>query len=276
MTKVLIVIALYLATVAAGPEEDIWLQFNKRMPNAYYGLKEPIVRPPITGRVVGGIDANIADFLYQLSLRYNGFHACGASIISNQWALSAAHCTYPLPSVDIVSLRGGTANRLLGGTIFSVDLIINHPQYVDETLENDVCVLRTVQALQGLDITPIQLVPAETYYPHGTRAVVSGWGLTSVPGSLPVTLQMVDIPVVDQATCRAGWPEGWVTDDMICASEPNRDACDGDSGGPLVTGGRQIGIVSWGALNCLGNEPGVYARVAFPLIRNWITEVTGV
>ncbi|XP_062533856.1 trypsin 3A1-like [Armigeres subalbatus] len=274
--KVFAVLVLCLTVVAAGPDEDIWLQFNRRMPSAYYGLKEPIERSPVTGRIVGGIDANIADFPYQLSLIRGGSHFCGASIISTSWALSAAHCTYPMPSVDAVTLRGGSASRLDGGSIFSVDLIINHPQYNDSTIENDVCVLRTVQAMQGLHITPIQLVPAETYYPHGTRAVVSGWGLTSVPGTLPVILQMVDIPVIDQATCRAGWPVGWVTDDMLCASEPGRDACNADSGGPLVTGGRQIGIVSWGATNCLGNEPGVYARVAFPLIRNWITEATGI
>lgn len=63
---------------------------------------------------------------------------------------------------------------------------------------------------------------------------------------------------------------------MLCASESGRDACNGDSGGPLVTGGRQIGIVSWGSTNCLGNEPGVYVRVAHPRIRSFITDVTGV
>ncbi|KXJ79750.1 hypothetical protein RP20_CCG028101 [Aedes albopictus] len=274
--KVFVVLALCLAAVAAGPEEDIWLQFNRRMPGAYYGMKEPIARPPVTGRIVGGVDADIESFPYQLSLRRSGSHSCGASVISDRWALSAAHCTYPVPSLAIMSLRGGTANRLEGGIIFEVEQIINHPQYDDWNLENDVCVLRTVEPLEGLHITPIQLVPAETYYPHGTRAVLSGWGLTSVPGSLPVILQMVDIPVIEAETCRAGWPAGWVTDDMLCASEPGRDACNGDSGGPLVTGGRQIGIVSWGATNCLGNEPGVYARVAYPLLRNWITDVTGV
>lgn len=68
----------------------------------------------------------------------------------------------------------------------------------------------------------------------------------------------------------------FLSSSMLCASEPGRDACNGDSGGPLVTGGRQIGIVSWGATNCLGNEPGVYARVAYPAIRNFVSNVTGV
>ncbi|XP_062554018.1 trypsin-7-like [Armigeres subalbatus] len=270
--NVFLVFALFVVAVTAGHEEDIWLQFNRRMLGAYYELKD---RSLITGRIVGGIDANIENFPYQLSLRRNDVHNCGASVISDRWALSAAHCTHPLPDVDTISLRGGTSNRLEGGTIFTVELIVNHPQYNSWTLENDICVIRTVEVLQGLHITPIQLVPAETYYPHGTRAVVSGWGLTSVPGTSPAILQMIDIPLIDQVTCRAAWP-GSVTDDMLCAGESGRSACSMDSGGPLVTGGRQIGVVSWGAPDCLGNRPSGYARVAHPPIRNWINDVTGV
>ncbi|XP_058815501.1 trypsin-7-like [Topomyia yanbarensis] len=273
--KIFAVLALYLAAVAAGPEEDLWLRYNKRMPDAYY-LSKPVPKSPFTGRIVGGVEVDIEDFPYMLSLRRRSLIACGASVISTRWALSAAHCTYPLPDVSIITLRGGTSNRLQGGVVFDVDLIINHPQYNDANLANDVCVLRTVELMIGLFIAPIGLVPAGTYYPGGTRAVVSGWGLTSVPGPIPTLLQAVNIPVVDQETCAAQWADGQVTEDMLCASEEGRDACSGDSGGPLVTGGRQIGIVSWGTLACRGSSPGVFARVAFPPIRNWIEEVTGV
>ncbi|XP_055545688.1 trypsin 3A1-like [Wyeomyia smithii] len=272
----LLVSCLCIAATAAGPNEDLWLQYNKRMPTAYYRLTEPIERPPFMGRIVGGVDVDIENYPYQLSLQRGGSHSCGASVISDHWALSAAHCTFPLPDVSIITLRGGSSSRLEGGVVFAVDRIENHPEYNDDTLEIDVCLLHTVETLEGVNIVPIALVPAETYYPDGTRAVVSGWGLTSVPGSLPVNLQSVDIPVVNQDVCAAQWPSGWVTDDMLCASEPGRDACGGDSGGPLVTGGRQIGIVSWGTTDCLGGSPGVFARVAFPLIRSWIEEMTGV
>ncbi|XP_058455267.1 trypsin alpha-3-like [Malaya genurostris] len=273
--KVFVVLALCLVAVSAGPAEDLWLQYNKRMPVPYYTMK-PIERPPVNGRIVGGVDAEIENFPYHLSLRRSGSHYCGASVISDRWALSAAHCTYPTPDLDIITLQAGSSDRLEGGTLFSVDQIINHPNYDESYIKNDVSLLHSTADLQGTNIAPITLVPAGTDYPEGTRAVVTGWGLTSVPGSLPVILQVVDIPVIGQDTCIAGWPSGWITDDMICASEPGRDACNGDSGGPLVTGGRQIGIVSWGDTNCVGNEPGVYARVAHPLIRNWITEVAGV
>lgn len=106
--KVFAILALCFAAVSAGPEEDLWLQYNRRMPGAYYSLKEPIPREPVTGRVVGGIDADIQYFPYQLSLRRGGSHSCGASVISSNWALSAAHCTHPLPDVSIVSTSSST------------------------------------------------------------------------------------------------------------------------------------------------------------------------
>nr|CAD7392187.1 unnamed protein product [Timema cristinae] len=46
----------------------------------------------IDGRIIGGEDAAIIDFPYQLSLGYFGSHSCGASIISADWLLTAAHC----------------------------------------------------------------------------------------------------------------------------------------------------------------------------------------
>ncbi|XP_053679740.1 trypsin beta-like [Anopheles nili] len=271
--KLFAVLALFVAAVAASSEEEVWLQYNRRMPGEYY-TKGPAYQPPFNGRIVGGVDANIADYPYQLSLR-RASHSCGASVITARYALSAAHCTFPPPAPSVITLQGGSSDRTTGGVIFTVEEILNHPNYDDWNLMNDVCVLRTTVDLAGVNIAPIALDPAGASHAPGSRAVLSGWGINGA-GVLPVILQRVDIPVVAQAECVSGWNPGWVTDDMICASEPGRDACNGDSGGPLVVGGEQIGIVSWGDVNCVGNPPGVFARVAFPLIRNWINQVTGV
>uniref|UniRef100_A0A240PPB2 Peptidase S1 domain-containing protein n=1 Tax=Anopheles christyi TaxID=43041 RepID=A0A240PPB2_9DIPT len=271
--KAIVVLALCVAAVAALTEEEVWLQYNRRMPGEYYTKGLPL-RPPYQGRIVGGVEADIANYPYQLSLR-RASHSCGASVIAARWALSAAHCTFPVPAPTAITLQGGSSNRVQGGVVFTVEEIINHPNYDDWNLRNDVCVLRTTIDLSGVNIAPVALDPAGASHAAGSRAVLSGWGLME-GNVLPVMLRRIDIPVVDQAECAAGWGVGWVSDDMICASEPGRDACNGDSGGPLVVGGLQIGIVSWGDSQCVGTSPGVFARVAFPLIRNWISQTTGV
>ena len=54
-----------------------------------------------TGRIVGGEPAGTHEFPWQVAVYRNkgwGFSLeCGGSILSNQWAVSAAHCFYNCP-----------------------------------------------------------------------------------------------------------------------------------------------------------------------------------
>jgi secreted trypsin-like serine protease len=46
----------------------------------------------ISGLIVNGRDADIADFPHHLALIDQGRYFCGASVINRLFALSAAHC----------------------------------------------------------------------------------------------------------------------------------------------------------------------------------------
>lgn len=48
--------------------------------------------PAIENRIYGGQEAELGQFPHMVSLRYLHKHLCGASILSNRFVLTAAHC----------------------------------------------------------------------------------------------------------------------------------------------------------------------------------------
>ncbi|XP_055543384.1 transmembrane protease serine 9-like [Wyeomyia smithii] len=267
--RTFIVLSLWIGSVFSAVAEDTWFA-KKILPNGLEVFKEA---NNYTGRIVGGTEVNVAQFPYQLSLRSNGNHFCGASVIAYYWALSAAHCTFPVPVISTITLRGGSGSHLSGGVIFQAAQIVNHPNYNADRLDFDVSVIRSSTAFIGTNIAPIALLPAGTELATGTSSIVSGWGLTFPGGNIPTNLMAVNIPIVSQATCSIQWGVSSITGNMICAGQQGRDSCNGDSGGPLVSGERQVGIVSWGATQCGGALPGVYTRIASVGIRNFVTSI---
>lgn len=120
-------------------------------------------------------------------------------------------------------------------------------------------------------VQPIILPVPNATIPHGTRAVVAGWGRTGAykRAKSAKRLRCVELKVYSYEKCNIYY-EGEVLEDMLCAGWKNqeRDALRGDSGGALVVGNTQIGVVSWGKKCDETFYPGVYIRVSY--YTNWI------
>ncbi len=228
-------------------------------------------------RIVGGDDADVASAPWQVMLykRSPQELLCGASLISDRWILTAAHCIlYPpwnknFTTKDIL-VRLGKHNRAQFEKgiekIVAIDDIIVHPKYNwRENLNRDIALLRLRRPVTFTDeISPICLPSrkvAEALMTEGYKGRVTGWGnlketWNPAARNLPTVLQQIHLPIVDQDICRKSTSVR-ITDNMFCAGykpedTQRGDACEGDSGGPFVmkypaeNRWYQMGIVSWG------------------------------
>ncbi|XP_043256082.1 trypsin-1-like isoform X3 [Colletes gigas] len=225
-------------------------------------------------RIIGGSETTIEKYPYQVSIHYNGVLKCGGSVISQNWVLTAAHCVYgENPTLFQIRIQSTYSNK--GGTLITgIKNTIYHELYDNESLEYDVALIQLPSPIkESATAKSIALPPPGATVMTGSKALVTGWGLTKAGGSMSNTLKVLTAPVVDQDTCKKIYAvQHYLTKEMLCAGTMigGQDTCLGDSGGPLVYNGVQIGIVSWGFECARPGYPGVYTRVS--AVRSWITK----
>nr|XP_015813395.2 prothrombin [Nothobranchius furzeri] len=253
-------------------------------------------------RIVGGDSAEVASAPWQVMLykRSPQELLCGASLLSDQWILTAAHCILYPPwnknfTINDILVRLGKHNRAKFERgiekIVAIDEIIIHPKYNwKENLNRDVALLHMKRPVTfSNEIHPVCLPSkqvARTLMTNGFKGRVTGWGnlqetWNPAARNLPTVLQQIHLPIVDQEICRQSTSVR-ITDNMFCAGykpeESQRgDACEGDSGGPFVmkypaeNRWYQIGIVSWGEGCDRDGKYGFYTHL-FRMNR-WIKKV---
>jgi secreted trypsin-like serine protease len=226
--------------------------------------------------IVGGQPAAAGKHRWITALKRGG-HFCGAALIGDQWVVTAAHCLEgEKPAGLAVWVGGRDLRRPEEGKTAKVQQIFVHPNYNDDTLKNDIALIKLAKPIGA--IPPVLQATAQTtnqLASPGKVATVSGWGALSENGSSPKLLHQVRLPIVSHAECNSPAAyDGEVFNNQICAGlrQGGKDACYGDSGGPLWVSknGKDhlIGIVSWGEGCALPRKYGVYTRVA--AYKQWI------
>uniref|UniRef100_A0A5F7ZYG3 Prothrombin n=1 Tax=Macaca mulatta TaxID=9544 RepID=A0A5F7ZYG3_MACMU len=218
----------------------------------------------IDGRIVEGWDAEIGMSPWQVMLFRKSPQEllCGASLISDRWVLTAAHCLL-YPPWD----KNFTEN----------DLLVRIGKHSRTRYERNI---EKISMLEKIYIHP-------SLFQAGYKGRVTGWGnlketwTTNVGKVQPSVLQVVNLPIVERSVCKDS-TRIRITDNMFCAGykpgEGKRgDACEGDSGGPFVMKNPlnkrwyQMGIVSWGEGCDRDGKYGFYTHVF--RLKKWIQEV---
>ncbi|XP_033898823.1 chymotrypsin B-like [Acipenser ruthenus] len=245
---------------------------------AVYGCGVSQIRPVISGyaRIVNGEEAVPGSWPWQVSLQQtSGFHFCGGSLISDQWVVTAAHCSVSTGHRVVVGEhdRGSDSEAV---QIMKVAAVITHPEWNPYTINNDISLVKlTAPVSFNARVAPVCLPSASDDFQGGSLCVTSGWGLTRYNALFtPNKLQQTALPLLTNTECSSYWGDK-ISDVMICAGAAGATSCMGDSGGPLVCEKDNVwtlvGIVSWGSSRCSTTTPAVYARVT--AFRSWVDQI---
>ncbi|KAK7904238.1 hypothetical protein WMY93_016845 [Mugilogobius chulae] len=146
-------------------------------------------------RIVGGTEAVIGAWPWQVSLQIRGKHICGGSIISSSWILSAAHCfeSYNRPSLWKVQYGEVSLQRMgFSSSAKSVDKIISHERYNPETNDNDIALLKlSSQFTFSSTVKPVCLPNVGVDLSPERQAWITGWGALRASGKTTTSMKQL-------------------------------------------------------------------------------------
>ncbi|XP_065084987.1 trypsin-1-like isoform X4 [Ochlerotatus camptorhynchus] len=227
--------------------------------------------------------ASVGEFPFMALVMFNGSEQfCGASIVSDRFLLTAAHC---FRHSNATSVRLGTieAGDAYAETI-TIAKIHRHPKYRSLSRTNDIALieLRTSITMNS-NVRPVCLYTEGEELPATQNLTLIGWGKDNSDETSKVLLKGIVRPVV-RFDCQQRYDKGIlrinITDGHMCAlgdqSAQGRftDACQGDSGGPLVMKRDDryylVGVVSTGPGCGDAQLAGIYTWVSKYV--QWIVE----
>ncbi|KAM6211300.1 LOW QUALITY PROTEIN: enteropeptidase [Sarcoramphus papa] len=231
-------------------------------------------------RIVGGHDARREAWPWIVSLHFNSRPVCGASLVSDEWLVTAAHCVYgrqlkPSQWKAVLGLYDQSDTTQPSTVVQNIDRIVINPHYMKRTKDSDIALMHLQYKVQYTDyIQPICLPEKNQQFLPGINCSIAGWGRITNKGPTSDILQEAEVPLISNEKCQQQMPEYSITENMICAGYDigGVDSCQGDSGGPLTfeDGNKWflVGVTSFGYECALPKRPGVYVRVT--MFVDWV------
>eukprot|EP00091_Calanus_sinicus_P000700 TRINITY_DN10627_c0_g1_i1.p1 TRINITY_DN10627_c0_g1~~TRINITY_DN10627_c0_g1_i1.p1 ORF type:complete len:120 (-),score=21.94 TRINITY_DN10627_c0_g1_i1:16-375(-) len=111
-------------------------------------------------KIIGGEEAPLHEFPWQISLRALGIHICGGSIINKNQVITAAHCVKgSFPLLD--SVIAGAHHRILeaGHQKRNIASMEHHADFNNPQFNNDVALITVSEPFDFTDpnVQPIEM-----------------------------------------------------------------------------------------------------------------------
>ncbi|XP_055337822.1 chymotrypsinogen A-like isoform X2 [Paramacrobiotus metropolitanus] len=237
---------------------------------------------PSAPRIINGNPAPAHEFKFIVSLRKNGQHICGGSLLADyKSVITAAHCVYKYgfkTPASILTVAVGIRRRsgVDASHVLQVGRVSVHPSYDEDSIRNDIAILHLSQSAAGISqVATVKLPPANREPAVGTLLHTAGWGATATglyPGTGAETLLKTTLKVVDRQRCSRVF--GSVPESQICTENDRSGTCSGDSGGPLVNrrgdGDYLVGLTSYGVNGCTLGTADAFTKVSH--YSDWIRQ----
>jgi secreted trypsin-like serine protease len=249
--------------------------------------------PLTTNYIHGGKLAKIEQWPWQLHLKITGDdvdffsdndHAnCGASVLDDQWIITAAHCFTDRKNPRIYLLNGFNYTRQENYRLIEYERILIHPRYQEysgthEFSTNDIALVK-VSATNKFHKSIVRpcLPRQNSIIPPNSICYITGFGASSRNDNEQVKrIKSGKVAIKYNRVCvRSLSLSFYDSKTMICAGRARgvkANSCQGDSGGPLVCEGSfgdskhehwyLFGITSFGALDCSSYTSSVYTKVS--------------
>lgn len=186
---------------------------------------------------MGGTTATLHAWPWQLSLRKLGRHICGATLLNEEWAVTAAHCVDDRNAQPYSVLAGGHQRQNLDGRgkTSRVSQVIVNPGYDGPTRRPDLALLKLKTPVDlSPKVIPVCLPKQGDMVKTAKNCYITGWGRdeTQVNDGSDV-LRQAEVSIHDPVICQQ---KNLAINKIqnVCVGGTGSSACNGDSGGPLV------------------------------------------
>jgi len=206
--------------------------------------------------------AGSRSYLAGLSYSFDSSNSpfCAGSLISSEWVLTTASCSYSdgtKTGVDKVKVVLGEETLGIPDKdtfkVVNVKKIIVHPSYSQSTSNLFNLALWKLSDPVSTSVYSTLCLPTQGTEQTGVATLV-GWRISELVGSLSQTLTQSDTQLVSDTVCG-------VSDTILCTDEGDT-GCQGDYGGPLLQGDNVlIGAVS-NNKGCTKNGFGIFTQIS--------------